>query len=190
MELSKLVNYFSKNFEITTKDGLIVFVELASIFVLLVVTAPINSLDSVNAQQKNITKTGLFNHTQTDTTGIPERIYTGSWSLTKSPTVVITFDAIINVTKPDGSDSHMTKPDGSDSHKHKVGNLVIPYAPINHSNSTIISGTTTITMNDRFFISEVPTNITLNEKDMSVYFDPAKLNNHFGNQTIKGSVTQ
>jgi hypothetical protein len=168
-------------FGIVTKDGLIVFVKLLSLLTLVVVMASVNSLYLVNAQQQqNVTKTGIFNHTQTDTTGIQERIYTGTWSLTKSPTVVFTFDALIN----------MTKLDGSEYHEHRVRDLVIPYAPINHSNSTIISGTTTITMNSGFFISEVPTNITLNEMDISVYFDPAKLNNHFGNQTIKGAVTR
>ncbi|MGD9671875.1 MAG: hypothetical protein AB7U98_00175 [Candidatus Nitrosocosmicus sp.] len=156
------------------------FVKLVSIITLLVLSVSINVLYSANAQQQNIIKTGIFNYTQIDTSGNPEWVNTGNWSLTKSPTVVITFDAIIN----------MAKPDGSESHKHRVSDLVIPYAPINHSNSTIISGTTTITMNSGFFISEVPTNITLNEKDISVYFDPAKLNNHFGSEPIKGSVTQ
>ncbi len=81
----------------------------------------------------------------------------------------------------------MVKPDGSEDHEHKVSDLVIPYAPINQANSTIIQGTTTITMN-KGFVSEEPATITLNKKDISVYIDPAKIDNHFGNQSIIGSV--
>jgi hypothetical protein len=132
-------------------------------------------------QQQNITKIGTFNHTQTDISGSsPDWINTGNWSLTESPSVVLTFNAVIN----------MVKPDGSEAHEHVVRDLVIPYAPINQANSTIIKGTTTITMNDGgLFYSKVPVTITLNEKNISVYFDPAKIGTHFGNQSITGSVT-
>lgn len=154
-----------------------VFVTVVLVLGLLVVTASMNNPYLANAQQQNITKTGTFNYTQTDTSGNPDWINTGNWSLTESESVVLTFNAIIN----------MVKPDGSEEHEHKVSDLVIPYAPINQANSTIIQGTTTITMN-KGFVSEEPTTITLNEKDISVYFDPAKIDNHFGNQSIIGSV--
>ena len=133
----------------------------------------------VNAQQQNITKTGIFNYTQVDNSGNPDWINTGNWSLTESPIVVLTFDAIIN----------MVKSNGSEDHEHVIRDLVIPYAPINQSNSTVVRGTTTITLNDDgLFVSKVPTTITLNETDISVYFDPAKIGTHFGNQSITGLV--
>ena len=145
----------------------------------VVVTVSNETLYFVNAQQQNITKTGTFNHTQTDILGNPDWINTGNWSLTESPTVVLAFDAVID----------MVKPDGSEAHEHVVRDLVIPYAPINQANSTIIKGTTTIIMSDGLFYSKVPATITLNEKNISVYFDPAKIGTHFGNQSITGSVT-
>jgi hypothetical protein len=150
----------------------------------VVVTVSNENPYSVNAQQQqNITKTGIFNYTQTDASdNSPDWINTGNWSLTESPTAVLTFDAIIN----------MIKPDGSEAHEHVVGDLIIPYAPINQSNLTLIRGTTTITMNgddDGLFISKVPTTITLNESDISVYFDPSKIGTQIGNQSITGSVT-
>lgn len=146
----------------------------------VIVTVPNETLDFVNAQQQNITKTGIFNHTQTDTAGSPDWINTGNWSLTESPTVVFTFDAVID----------MVKPDESEAHKHTASDLVISYAPINQTNSTIVRGTTTVTLNDDgLFASKVPTTITLNDKNISVYFDPSKIGTHFGNQSITGSVT-
>jgi hypothetical protein len=146
----------------------------------VVVTVSNETLYFVNAHQQNITKTGTFNHTQTDISGNPDWINTGNWSLTESPTLVLAFDAVID----------MVKPDGSEAHEHVVRDLVIPYAPIDLTNSIIIKGTTTITMNDGgLFYSKVPVTITLNEKNISVYFDPAKIGTHFGNQSITGSVT-
>jgi hypothetical protein len=83
----------------------------------------------------------------------------------------------------------MVKPNGSAAHEHEVNNLAVSGQPTNQNSSTVIEGTTTITMRDGP-VSDEPTTITLTEKDISVYFDPAKINNHFGNQSISGSVTR
>lgn len=84
----------------------------------------------------------------------------------------------------------MAKPNDSEAHRHTVSDLVIPYASINQSNFTVIKGTTTVTMDNGFFVSEEPTTITLSERNISVYFDPAKIENNFGNQSITGFVTR
>lgn len=146
----------------------------------LVVLMSTSSPYLISAQAQNITKKGVFNYTQTDTSGNPDWIDTGNWSLKESPSVVLNFDAIIN----------MSKPDDSEAHQHRVSDLTIPYAPLNQTNSTVIKGTTTITMNNGTFVSEEPTIITLDEKNISMYFDPVKIENHFGNQSITGAVTQ
>jgi hypothetical protein len=39
-------------------------------------------------------------------------------------------------------------------------------------------------------VTDEPTTIKLDENTISVYFDPAKIDDHFGNQSITGSVTQ
>lgn len=137
------------------------------------------SPELANAQQPNITRMGIFNSTQSDISGITHWINSGNWSLTRSPTVVFTLNATIN----------MVRPDGSENHEHRVSNLIIPYAPINQTNSTIIKGTTTITMRENI-VNDVPTTITLSGKDISIYFDPEKIDNHFGNQSITGLVTR
>lgn len=156
----------------------VVFVLALSL--VLVVMMSTHSPCLTNAQVQNITTKGTFNYTQTDTSGNPDWIDTGNWSFKESPSVVLTFDAVIN----------MTKPNGSEAHQHTVSDLTIPYAPFNQTNSTVIKGTTTITITNGTFVSEAPTTITLGEKNISVYFDPAKIENHFGNQSIIGVVTQ
>ncbi len=154
----------------------IVFAAVA--LVLLVGTISMNSLYVANAQQQNTTKTGTFNFTQTDASGNPEWINTGNWSLTGIDSTSPTFEATID----------MAKPDGSAAHDHTVNNLAVSAQPTNQNNSTVIDGTTTITMRDGP-VSDEPTTITLGEKDISVYFDPAKIDNHFGNQSITGTIT-
>lgn len=175
-------NYFkgSKIHNTSVVFAIVVVVLTLSLSLDAVITGLHDSPYFVNAQQQNITKTGIFNYTQTNTSGLPNWINTGNWSLTESPTVVLTFDAVINMVKPGGLEAQV----------HMVSDLVIPYAPINQPNSTVIKGTTTVTMNDGgLFYSKVPTTITMNEKNISVYFDPAKIGTHFGNQSITGSVT-
>ena len=146
--------------------------------VLLVGTISMNSPYIANAQQQNTTKAGTFNYTQTDETSNPEWIITGNWSLEGIDSSSPTFDATID----------MAKPNGSAAHDHTVNNLAVSAQPTNQNDSTVIEGTTTITMRDGP-VSDEPTKITLGEKDISVYFDPAKIDNHFGNQSITGSIT-
>ncbi|GKS62568.1 hypothetical protein YTPLAS21_20260 [Candidatus Nitrosocosmicus sp.] len=158
-------NYFkgSKNHNTSVVFAIAVVLTLA-LSLDAVVTVFYDSRYFVNAQQQNITKTGIFNYTQTDKSGNPDWINTGNWSLTESPSVVLAFDAVIN----------MVKPGGSEAHEHIVSDQVIPYAPLNQPYSTLIKGTTIITMN---------------EMNIFVYFDPSKIGTHFGNQSITGSVT-
>ncbi|KAA2283111.1 hypothetical protein [Candidatus Nitrosocosmicus sp. SS] len=163
------------------RNSSVVFVLLIlALSLVLVVIIFTHSPYLTNAQVQNITKKGTFNYTQSDTSGNPDWTDTGNWSFKESPSVVLTFDAVIN----------MAKPNGSEGHQHTVSDLTIPYAPFNQTNSTVIKGTTTLTMDKGTFVSEEPTTITLGEKNISVYFDPAKIKNHFGNQSIIGVVTQ
>ncbi len=145
---------------------------------LLMGTISIGNSYIAHAQQ-NASKTGTFNHTQTDESGNPDWINTGNWSLTGLDSPSPTFEAVID----------MVKPNGSAAHEHVVSNLAVSGPPTTQNNSTVIEGTTTITMRDSP-VTDEPTTITLTGKDISVFFDPAKINNHFGNQPVKGSVTE
>ncbi len=145
---------------------------LATVSIVSTIGSPQNSF----AQSDS--KTGTFNHTQTDESGNPDWINTGNWSLTGIGSSSPAFEAVID----------MVKPNGSAAHEHEVNNLSVSGQPTTQNNSTVIDGTTTITMRDAP-VPDEPTTITLTEKDILVYFDPAKINNHFGNQSVTGSVT-
>ncbi|HET6590699.1 MAG TPA: hypothetical protein VFG45_11110 [Candidatus Nitrosocosmicus sp.] len=133
----------------------------------------------VDAQQQNTTKAGTFNYTQINESGDPEWIIGGNWSLAGVDSSSPTFDATID----------MAKPDESAAHDHTVNNLAVSGQPSTQSNSTTIEGTTTITMREGP-VTDEPTTIALNGNQISVYFDPAKIDDHFGNQSITGTVTE
>lgn len=160
------------------QNSSIVFATFATTLALATILM-IDSPYSVDAQQQNSTKIGTFNYTQTNESGDPEWINTGNWSLTGVDSSSPTFDATID----------MAKPDGSASHDHTVNNLAVSGQPSSQNNSTTIEGTTTITMREGP-VTDEPTTISLSGNQISVYFDPAKIDDHFGNQSIIGTVTE
>ena len=84
---------------------------------------------------------------------------------------------------------YMVKTDGSSSHSHDIYNLFLNTPIINDttSNLTHVNGTTTVTMKEGP-ITDVPTNITLlGNNAISIWIDPSKVNNHFGDSLIYGT---
>ena len=84
---------------------------------------------------------------------------------------------------------YMVKTDGNSSHSHDIYDLVLitPIIGSTTSNSTHINGTTTVTMKDGP-ITNVPTNITiLGDSAISIWINPSKVNNHFGDSPVYGT---
>lgn len=83
---------------------------------------------------------------------------------------------------------YMAKPDGNSSHSHDIYDSKLKElsgsAPNN--NSTILNGTTTVTMREGPMV-DVPTNITLlGNIVIKIWLDPKIVNNHFGSSPIYG----
>lgn len=127
-----------------------------------------------HAQQED-PKTGIFNHTQTDSTGNPDWINLGNWSVTGINTTSPSFNAVID----------MAKPNGSEAHEHKVSEFELVGEPVIEGQTVHLNGTSTITMRDGP-VTDAPTVIALSEEAIDIYFDPNKVDNHFGNQSISG----
>jgi hypothetical protein len=84
---------------------------------------------------------------------------------------------------------YMVKTDGNFSHSHEIYDLFLNAKSTNSSmnNSTHLTGTTTVTMMNGP-VSNVPTNITLlDDSAISIWLDPSKVNNHFGDSPIYGT---
>jgi hypothetical protein len=81
----------------------------------------------------------------------------------------------------------MEKPDGSAVHDHQVSEFTLIGSPVSQGNETILNGTSTITMREGPVTGE-PTVISLSDESILVFFEPSMINNHFGNQSVTGEV--
>ena len=136
----------------------------------------ISSSQSFAKESDNLT--GTFNHTQTDASGNVDWLNTGNWSLTGITSGSPSFDAVID----------MAKPDGSAAHDHQISKFMMIGSPVSQGNETILNGTSTITMREGP-VTEEPVSITLSDERISVFFEPSKIDNHFGNQSVTGTVS-
>ena len=81
----------------------------------------------------------------------------------------------------------MMKTDGTAPHKHDIYDLQLTGQPSTNGNSTTFNGTSTVTMKDGP-VQDVPTSIALmDDTAVSIWLDPSKVNNHFGDTLIYGT---
>jgi hypothetical protein len=84
---------------------------------------------------------------------------------------------------------YMIKTDGTSKHTHSISDFKLNADPIinNSNNSTILNGTSTVTMKEQP-VNDVPTQITLlGNSAISILIEPTKVNNHFGSGPIYGN---
>jgi hypothetical protein len=91
-----------------------------------------------------------------------------------------TFDAVFS----------MVMLNGSALHKHQMSNFSLTGMSMPTENISVYNGTATITMKEGP-VNDVPISIrTLNNNIVSIWVDPAKTMNHFGNTPIYGNIAQ
>jgi hypothetical protein len=91
-----------------------------------------------------------------------------------------TFNALFN----------MVMLNGSAMHTHQISNFTLTGMSMPDKNTVVYNGTATITMKDGP-VNDVPISTrTLNDNVISIWVDPAKTMNHFGNTPIYGAITQ
>jgi len=84
---------------------------------------------------------------------------------------------------------YMVKTDGTSKHKHSIYDFKLNADPIvnTSNNSTILNGTSTVTMKEGP-VNDVPTQITLlGDSVINILLEPTKVNNHFGSEPIYGN---
>ena len=135
----------------------------------------LTSTASVADGQVGDTKAGVFNYTQTDSSGNTTWINSGNWSITGINSSSPSLTAIIE----------MAKPNGSAGHEHEINDFKLIGSPVIENQTIHLNGTSTITMRDGPVTNE-PTVIALSQEKIDIYFDPEDINNHFENQSISG----
>jgi len=128
---------------------------------------------------------GKINSIQNDGEGKPAWIVSGHWKTN-----------LLNSTETDSQNNgtifdtsfEMIRLDGTNGHTHTITNFNLTSSSNPNNMTTIINGTSTISMKENP-ITDIPTSITVaNNKVISIWLDPNMINNHFGNTPLYGLV--
>jgi hypothetical protein len=145
---------------------------------------------------------GTIASMQNDKDGKPAWIISGLWrgSLTNmtSTTAMMSSSNANNTTASKGNLPaatfnavfNMVMLNGSALHEHQISNFTLTGMSMTNEKTTVYNGTATITMKEGP-VNDVPISVrTLNDNAISIWVDPAKTMNHFGNTPIYGTITQ
>jgi hypothetical protein len=162
-----------------------------------------NKISTINAEinKLNFTSaTGTIASLQNDASGKPAWIVSGQWQMlvfkprleeSQSKPATVIFNTIFDMVRPDGAALH-THTISSTFNLTGISNSVNNN---NHLSSTTINGTTrlvTIGLPNMIGIPNinVPVSIKIIDRSaFSLWIDPSKIGNHFGNTPIYGIVT-
>jgi hypothetical protein len=85
---------------------------------------------------------------------------------------------------------NMVMLNGSALHRHQISNFTLTSMSMPDKKTVVYNGTATITMKEGP-VNDVPISVrTLSDNAISIWVDPAKTMNHFGNTPIYGTITQ
>jgi hypothetical protein len=133
---------------------------------------------------------GDFASIQNDEEGVPAWIVAGNWTMDLSAPLQnsSSSSSSVNATSFDGL-MRMVLLNGSAMHEHQLYDFSQTTSAYNAtSNSTTFNGTITVTLRDGPH-PDVPTRIEIMQNDaISVWLDPASVDNHFGDTWIFGTV--
>jgi hypothetical protein len=149
---------------------------------------------------------GTIASLQNDENGNPTWIVSGLWggSLSMNSTtqggqgneITNNTATTTNVTAATGSlpiatfhsKFNMVMTNGSAAHDHMIYNFTLTDISMPNNSTTVYNGTATITMRQGPVLN-VPVSIkAMNNNVISIWADPTKTNNHFGNTPIFGTI--
>ncbi len=142
---------------------------------------------------------GTIASLQNDKDGKPAWVVSGLWrgSLTNMTSAAMMSSSANNTTSKKNLPTatfntvfDMEMLNGSALHKHQISNFTLTSMSMPDEKTVVYNGTATITMKEGP-VNDVPLSIrTLNDNVISIWVDPAKTMNHFGNTPIYGTITQ
>jgi hypothetical protein len=149
--------------------------------------------------QPGVYASGTIASLQNDKDGKPAWLVAGLWkgSLTNMTSATMMSSSTNNTTSKQNLPNarfntifDMAMLNGTALHKHQVSNFTLTGMSMPSENISVYNGTATITMKEGP-VNDVPMSVrTLNNNIVSIWVDPAKTMNHFGNTPIYGSITQ
>ncbi len=140
-----------------------------------VVTAVSFESSAIAQQQSSGSKMGTIASIQNEK-GKPAWIVAGAWDIKNINSSSPVFNATFN----------MVMLNGSAPHKHTITDFKMTGSPSKQNKAVTYNGTATVTLKSGP-ASNVPISIKLmGPQAMSLWIDPGKTNNHFGNTPIYG----
>jgi hypothetical protein len=137
---------------------------------------------------------GIMSSIQNDESGQPAWIVSGHWKSTlvgnNSGNV---SQATSNTTvpfseSPFDSQVEMVRLNGTAGHTHTITNFVLTNISQPNNMTKVFNGTSTASMREGP-VMDIPTSIkVMGDKVLSLWLDPSKIDNHYGNTPIYGLV--
>ena len=132
---------------------------------------------SIAGAQQPSSKSGTIASLQNGKDGKPAWIVSGAWDFKNINSSSPTFNATFN----------MVMLNGSAPHKHTITDFKMTGSPTKKNIATMYNGTATVSLK-KGPVTSVPISIKLmGPQAMSLWIDPTKTENHFGNTPIYGT---
>jgi hypothetical protein len=134
---------------------------------------------------------GTISSIQNDESGNPAWMVSGHWkaNLLSNQSNVTSQGNISSSSGPTFNASvEMIMLNGTVAHTHTITNFVLANTSMPNNMTRIFNGTSTASMREGP-VTDIPTGISImGDKVISIWLDPSKINNHFGNTPIYGTV--
>jgi hypothetical protein len=134
---------------------------------------------------------GTISSLQNDESGNPAWVVSGHWkaNLLSNQSNVTSQGNISSSSGPTFNASvEMIMLNGMAAHTHTITNFVLANTSMPNNMTRIFNGTSTASMREGP-VTDIPTGISImGDKVISIWLDPSKINNHFGNTPIYGTV--
>jgi hypothetical protein len=112
----------------------------------------------------------------------------GNQTSTTANATIATGGSLPNATFH--SKINMVMTNGSAMHDHEIYDFTLADMSMPNNSTTVYNGTATITMREGP-VPDVPVSIkTMDNNAVSIWLDPTKINNHFGNTPIFGTIVK
>jgi hypothetical protein len=140
---------------------------------------------------------GTISSIQNNEAGDPFWIVSGHW---KSNLLNVANQSQAATSQGNVSQQQMAAPvfntsvrmitvNGTGEHTHTITNFALGNVSKLNNMTTVFEGTSTASLRDGP-VTDIPTTITIiNGKVISIWLDPAKINNHYGDTPVYGTVT-
>jgi outer membrane receptor for Fe3+-dicitrate len=179
----------------TTIRHAMIFTSLTTILTVSIILSHV-SYDSAaipqQYQNKNFTF-GPISSIQNGEKGKPEWIITGHWktnllSENASKSVADNTTTSPFARSPFDTQIEMVRLNGTAGHTHTITNFVLTNMSQPNNMTKVFNGTSTASMREGP-VTDIPTTIRImGDKVISIWLDPSKIENHYGNTSIYGVV--